>query len=77
MIREKVINNSYVLKVGTAKYLRVPMRSPKSKFPIRIIVFNRTPFRIVRMPTWWTVRTGPFQIFYKSFQSIPIQNQNI
>ena len=37
MIREKVqINDPYVLKVGTAKYFRVPMamRCPKSKIPI-------------------------------------------
>ena len=39
MIREKVIHNPYILKVGTVKYLRVPMRFPKSKFPIGIIVF--------------------------------------
>ena len=39
MTREKVINNPYVLEVGTAKYLRAPMRCPKSKFPSRIIVF--------------------------------------
>ena len=25
MIREKFVNNPYILKVGTVKYLRVPM----------------------------------------------------
>ena len=41
MIREKVINinNQYILGVGTAKYLRVPVRCPKSKFQIGIIIF--------------------------------------
>ena len=39
MIREKFINNPYILEVGTAKLLRAPMRCPKSKFPIGIIVF--------------------------------------
>ena len=38
MIREKVINNPYILEVGTVKYLRVPMRCPKFKFPTGIIV---------------------------------------
>lgn len=28
MIREKVVNNPYILKVGTVKYLKVSMRSP-------------------------------------------------
>ncbi len=34
MIREKVINNPYILEVETEKYLRV------SKYPVGIIVFH-------------------------------------
>ena len=36
MIQEKVIKNLQVV----AKYLRVSMRCPKSRFPIGIIVFD-------------------------------------
>ena len=31
MIREKGINNQYILEVGTVKYLRLPMRCPTSQ----------------------------------------------
>ncbi len=40
MIQEKVIKNLQLLWVGVAKYLRVSMRCPKSRFPIGIIVFE-------------------------------------
>ena len=40
MIREKVIKNLLLLGVGVAKLFRVSMRCPKSRFPIRIIVFD-------------------------------------
>ena len=38
MFREKGINNQNILDIGTVKYLRVPMRCPKHKFQIGIIV---------------------------------------
>ena len=38
MFREKGINNPYIFDIGTVKYLRVPMRCRKHKFPIGIIV---------------------------------------
>ena len=40
MIQEKVIKNLQPLGVGVAKYFRVSMRCPKSRFSIRIIVFD-------------------------------------
>ena len=40
MIQEKVIKNLLLLGVGVAKYFRVSMGCPMSRFPIRIIVFN-------------------------------------
>ena len=39
MIKKKVINNPYVLEVGTAKYLRAPM-SPN--FQVGILYFMNT-----------------------------------
>ena len=47
MIQEKVINNLQLLGVGVAKYFRVSMRCPKSRFPIRIIVFDELEVIIV------------------------------
>ena len=40
MIQEKVIKNLQLLGVGVAEMFRVSMRCPKSRFPIRIIVFD-------------------------------------
>ena len=40
MLQEKVIKNLLLLGVGVAKWFRVSMRCPKSRFPIRIIVFD-------------------------------------
>ena len=40
MIQEKVIKNLLLLGVGVAKWFRVSMRCPKSRFPIWIIVFD-------------------------------------
>ena len=36
-VKEKVKNNPYILEVGRAKYLRVPM---ESKLPMGIIEFD-------------------------------------
>ena len=40
MIQENIIKNLQLLGVGVAKYFRVSMRCPKSRFPICIIVFD-------------------------------------
>ena len=40
MIQEKVIKILLLLGVGVAKYFRVSMRCPKSRFSIPIIVFD-------------------------------------
>ena len=41
MFQEKVIKNLLLLAVGVAKWFRVSMRCPKSRFPIQIIVFDK------------------------------------
>ena len=41
MIQEKVIKILLLSGVGIAKYFRVSMRCPKSRFPIQIIVFDK------------------------------------
>ena len=40
MFQKKIIKNLLLLAVGVAKEFRVSMRCPKSRFPIRIIVFD-------------------------------------
>ena len=40
MIQQKVIKNLLLLGVGIAKWFRVSMRCPKSRFPIQIILFD-------------------------------------
>ena len=63
MFKEKVIKNLLLLAVGVAKYLRVSMRYPKSRFPIPIIVFDELGL-IIFVSQGLTLSTASLVLFY-------------
>ena len=66
MIQENVIKNLLHLSFGVAKQFRVSMRCPKSRFPIRIIVFDE-PELIIFVSQGLTLSTA--SLVYIFFQA--------
>ena len=62
MFQKKVIKNLLLLAVGVAKEFRVSMRCPKSRFPIRIIVFDEPKLIIFVSQTLSTASLVFFKI---------------